>query len=103
MKIPWDRANQKIDMALTLLTADGQPVAVQTPSGPVQIAARAEVEAGRPAGLAHGSPLDGSFALNVQPLPLQPGRYQWRLEIAEGILTESFEVKGSASGAASPT
>ena len=26
MKIPWDRANQKIPMALRLLDADGKPV-----------------------------------------------------------------------------
>jgi hypothetical protein len=95
MKIPWDRANQKIDVSLTLLTADGEQVAVQTPGGSVPVAARGEVEAGRPPGLAHGSPLDASFALNVQPLPLRPGRYQWRLQVAEGLLTESFEVKSA--------
>jgi hypothetical protein len=98
MKIPWDRANQKIKVSLTLLAADGEQVAVQTPGGPVPIATHAEVEAGRPPGLTPGSPLDGSFALNVQPLPLPPGRYEWRLQIAEGILTESFEVKGGLAG-----
>jgi Family of unknown function (DUF6941) len=93
MKIPWDRADQKIEVSLALLTADGEEVVVQSPTGPVPIAAHAEVEAGRPPGLAPGGPMDASFALNVQPLPLSPGRYQWRLQVAGGVLTESFEVR----------
>jgi len=93
MKIPWDRADQKIEVSLALLTADGEEVVVQSPTGPVPIAAHAEVQARRPPGLAPGSPLDASFALNVQPLPLPPGRYHWRLQVAGGMLTESFEVR----------
>jgi hypothetical protein len=42
-----------------------------------------DIEVGRPPGIPHGSMLDTSFVLNLPPLPLPPGRYEWRLEIAE--------------------
>lgn len=83
IKVPWDRANQKIKMRFSLLDSDGQPVLVQTPVGPQGISSEGEIEVGRPAGLAHGSPIDASFALNVSPIPLQPGRYEWRMDLGE--------------------
>lgn len=81
VKVPWDRANQKIKMAFSLLDADGSPVVLPTPLGPKTLGSEAEMEVGRPAGLPHGSSIDASFALNVGSLPLQPGRYEWRLLI----------------------
>jgi len=38
-------------------------------------------EVGRPAGLKPGTPLDFPVAVNSGPLPLEPGRYEWRLTI----------------------
>ena len=94
MKIPWDRANQKIPMALRLLDADGGPVKLSGPTGEVQpIENRAELEVGRPPGLAHGSPIDASLALNVAPMPLPPGRYEWRLELGDQTFSASFQVR----------
>ena len=49
IKIPWDRANQKLHFALRLLDPDGKQVT--------------------------------------------PGRYEWRLELAEQTLVESFTVR----------
>jgi hypothetical protein len=72
IKIPWDRANEKLPLALELLTADGQPVTLPGPAGPQRVGASAELEVGRPPGVAHGSMLDASFALNVSPMPLAP-------------------------------
>ncbi len=34
-----------------------------------------------PAGLKPGTPLDFPVAVNSGPLPLEPGRYEWRLTI----------------------
>lgn len=92
IKVPWDRANEKLPLKLELLTEDGQQVTVQGPAGPQGIAAEAELEVGRPPGIAHGAMLDASFSLNISPMPLPPGRYQWRADIAGTIATESFQV-----------
>jgi hypothetical protein len=50
------------------------------------------VEVGRPAGIAPGSLLDASFVMNVPPLALSPGRYEWRLEIGETSYSAPFTV-----------
>ena len=94
MKIPWDRANQKLPMKLRLLDSDGKPVMFETPQGKAPVLQEAQIEVGRPPGVAAGSPLDASFALNVPSLPLTPGRYEWRLEIAEETRTAPFQVRG---------
>lgn len=94
IKIPWDRANQKLTLTLQLLTADGQPVVLPGATATETVGATAELEVGRPAGIAHGSMLDASFALNVSRMPLAPGRYQWRADIAGTVQTESFQVMG---------
>ena len=49
---------------------DGQPVAFG-----------GDFEVGRPPGLKPGTPLDFPVAMNSTPLPLEPGRYEWRLTI----------------------
>ena len=92
-KIPWDRANQRIPLLLMLLDSDGNQVAMPGPKGPDPVLAEGEVEVGRPPGVRHGVPLDASFALNVGPMPLEPGRYEWRLTLAEGTWSEAFEVR----------
>jgi hypothetical protein len=93
MKIPWDRANQRLPMALRLLDTDGKPVSLEGPDGVQVIESRGEVEVGRPPGLEHGSPIDASFALNVQSMPLKPGRYEWRLELADQFFAAAFQVR----------
>ena len=90
LRIPWDRANQQIDVSAVLVDADGQPIVLGEPQQ--QIRQDAKVEVGRPPGVAAGSLLPASFAVTVPPLPLQPGRYQWRVKIAETEFTASFQV-----------
>ena len=93
LKIPWDRTNQKITLTLRLLDADGQPVTMPGPEGdPVRIGQDFEFEVGRPPGVAPGSMLDAAFALSVPSMPLQPGRYEWRLDISDQTASESFTV-----------
>ncbi len=94
IKVPWDRANQKLHMTLQMLDSDGQPVSIAGPAGEVHaIRNEADLEVGRPAGVLPGSPIDASLALTVPPLPLAPGRYEWRLDIAEEVVTASFQVR----------
>lgn len=46
---------------------------------PLQI--QGEFEVGRPPGVPEGSAIDHALAVNMQSLPLEPGRYEWRLKI----------------------
>jgi len=70
MKLPSDLANQRIALRLTLIDEDGHQVLVG--DQPVEVTSELTVD--RPAGLPTAGDLDASFALNVQPLPLRPGR-----------------------------
>lgn len=90
VKIPWDRANEKIRMRLHLLDPDGKAVHEQDQDKPIEVTA--ELEAGRPPGVAKGSPLSSGLAVNVAPMNLTPGRYEWRLEIGETQYAEPFQV-----------
>src|SRR5438045_5628836 len=58
LKIPWDRANQKLPMVLELRDADGKPVELDTQAGVARIVTKADIEVGRPPGVAAGSMLD---------------------------------------------
>jgi uncharacterized protein DUF6941 len=78
-QIPWDRTNQKHAFRLELLDADGQPVT--TPDGSEVIRIDGEFEAGRPAGLRPGTPVDAPLVVPFGPLFLDSGRYELRLTI----------------------
>lgn len=88
-----NRANQKIKFGLELRQADGQLVEVPIDQGGVPAQFTGQLEVGRPPGVAPGSMLDHSFALNVPPLPLPAGRYQWHATIAEETRAASVTVR----------
>lgn len=92
IKIPWDRANEKLPILVELRGADGNPVVLPGPAGAQPLRAEAEIEVGRPPGVQAGVSLEASFALNFPPLPLPPGRYQWWVDVAGDVETESFAV-----------
>jgi len=83
LHVGWDETNTQHHLTLRLLTTDGQDaVEVPTPFGPQPLQVEMDFEVGRPAGLAAGSTIDHGVAINVGAgLPLQPGRYEWRLQI----------------------
>jgi len=88
--IPWVLANEPLDLVIRLLDANNQPVTIAGQPGPLEV--RGRVEAGRPPGLARGTPLDSSFAINLV-LPLVPGIYVWETSIVGHITdTTRFEV-----------
>jgi hypothetical protein len=96
IKVPWDRANQKMKGSLGLLDADGQLVKVPVVDGtPVAVQHQIEFEVGRPPGLAHGSMIDAAMALNIGPLPLEPGRFEWRLDLGDQTVSTSFTVRAA--------
>ncbi|WP_422737053.1 DUF6941 family protein [Micromonospora sp. WMMD729] len=95
IKVPWDRANQQLPLKLQLLEQDGKAVKVNIGVSEVPIGTEANIEVGRPAGLAPGTMLDASFALNVPSLPLPPGRYEWRMSFAGKDFVASFTVRST--------
>lgn len=93
MRIPWDRSNTPLPVGIQLFDGDGRPVEIRTPDGAFPITGQGTVEAGRPAGVPAGVMLDASFVLNVGPLPLVAGRYEWRLRFAELEEAAPFTVR----------
>ncbi|WP_373872488.1 hypothetical protein [Planobispora siamensis] len=92
--IPWDRANIRIPLKLELCDDDGRPVEIEAADGnAAKLFHQGGIEVGRPAGLAPGTMLDAAFSLSIPPLPLKPGRYQWRFEISDQIVTRSFTAR----------
>ena len=92
IEVPWDEANRRHRLELVLLSADGQPVMVPTPTGDRPVQLGAEFEVGRPAGLKPGTPLGVALAINIGALPLPPdGRYVWRCSI-DGRSEESWQL-----------
>lgn len=92
--VPWDQANTAHRLRIVLLDADGHDVTVETPVGTAPVEIITNFEVGRPPGLAHGTPIDVPLAFNVGPLPLQPGRYQWRASV-DGEEHEEWRVEFS--------
>lgn len=82
LKVGWDETNAPHHLTLDLLTADGaHAVDMPTPFGPQPLQVEMDFEVGRPPGLVRVSTIDHAAAINVGSLPLQPGRYEWRLRI----------------------
>ena len=86
-QIPWDQTNEKHRFRLELLDADGQGVAA--PDGGT-IRAEGEFEAGRPAGLRPGTPVDAPIVVPFGPLVLDDGRYEIRLTIDDETKEDWF-------------
>ena len=76
--VPWDQGNVRHEWKLELLDEDGMPVLHN--DRPVIVGG--EFEAGRPPGLAPGTPLTVPMAINFSALPARSGAaYTWRLAI----------------------
>lgn len=85
IQVPWDQSNTPHTFQVELLDADGEPVVLETDEvdepDDQPVAFGGDFEVGRPPGLKPGTPLDFPVAMNSTPLPLEPGRYEWRLTI----------------------
>jgi hypothetical protein len=87
--VPWDQTNRKHDLALELLTSDGQPVEV----GGRLLKMEGEFELGRPAGVKPGSSFNAPFVWNFNGLVLELGSYEWKLAIdGEPVASRPFVV-----------
>lgn len=96
IKVPWDRTNQEFQVKLQLVDPNGKPIQIVGPNQvPAPVGVEADMEADRPPGVPHGVPITAALALSLGPMPLQPGRYDWRLMIAdETVVSEGFTVLG---------
>jgi hypothetical protein len=90
LKIPWNRANQKLPLVLELRDADGRPV---SPGHGEPLRIPADVEVGRPPGVEPGSMLDAAYTFAFGPLPIPPGRYEWRLTFAGQVFSVFFAAR----------
>lgn len=81
IQVPWDQANTVHRFSVELLDADGAAVVAESEDGEEVVAFGGEFEVGRPPGIKPGTPLDFPVAVNATPMPLEPGRYEWRLTI----------------------
>ena len=97
-QIPWDQTNTKHQFRLELLDADGRGVRAQDAE---TIRAEGEFEAGRPAGLRPGTPVDAPLVVPFGPLVLDEGRYEIRLTI-DGETKEDWFVAFTVRNAAAP-
>jgi hypothetical protein len=98
IQVPWDQANAPHSFKVELLDADGLPVVLDAPEEEEQaVAFGGDFEVGRPPGLKPGTPLDFPLAMNSTPLPLEPGRYEWRLTI-DGEARENWNLAFTVRG-----
>ena len=82
IEVPWEEANRRHRLQLRLLDSDERPVRLATAEGERAVEIDLEFEAGRPAGLAPGTPLDVTTVVNINQLSLPPGgRFFWRCAI----------------------
>jgi len=82
IEVDWHEADRPHHWELFLEDADGRPVLVDTPEGAQPVEVRGEFAVEKPAGIPEGAPIDVALAVNLGPIPLEPGaRYSWRLVI----------------------
>jgi Family of unknown function (DUF6941) len=87
--VPWDQTNRKYELALELLTEDGERVAMEDET----IAVTGEFELGRPPGIKPGSSLNAPFVWTFAGLVLESGGYEWKVSIdGEPVASRAFAV-----------
>jgi hypothetical protein len=89
IEVPWSETNRPHRWEARLENEDGGIVTVQAAEGPTRMTIDGEFEVGRPPGMVEGTPIDLPLAVNIGPIPLEPGRYVWRLAI-DGETTEDW-------------
>ena len=98
LDIDWDETNKQHKLKCQLLTTDGELVMVPGPQGPQPILFEAAAEAGRLPGSIHGTSVRMPLTLNIPGgIPLEPGIYEWRVEVdgfEHATTVEAFIVVG---------
>lgn len=80
--VDWHETDMDHHLELHLEDADGRLVMIDTTEGQHPLEVRTDFHVARPATVPEGTPADVPLAINLGPLPLEPGsRYIWRLTI----------------------
>lgn len=74
--VPWHRSDMPLNWQLTLIDEDGRPAPGEAP-----LALSGEITVPRADMLPAGSSTDLPMVFQFPPLPLRPGRYEWRFDI----------------------
>jgi hypothetical protein len=81
LRVPRKQAGAH-DLRFELLDYDGNLVSVGPPVGPGEMVIEGQITVGGLTDPSLKTPLLGTFAVNLPPFPLEPGReYQWRLHV----------------------
>lgn len=82
IEVDWNETNIEHTLKFALMDADNRPVMIPTPTGEQPTEIEAKFNVGRPPEAKRGSSFNVPLAMNIGPLPLQPGRvYVWRCSI----------------------
>ncbi|MDT5224457.1 MAG: hypothetical protein QOG19_1864 [Mycobacterium sp.] len=104
LDIDWDETNKQHKLTCRLLNTDGQLVTVPGPQGPQRILFEAAAEAGRLPGAIHGTAVRMPLTLNIPGgIPLEPGIYEWRVEVDGFERATAIEAFIVSAGALPPT
>ena len=81
--VPWNRTDTRLSVGFELVDDDGVPVEVPDErGGSTPVVINLTVEVGRAPGAPEGMIQNTPFAINLSPLPFQPGRtYEWRCSV----------------------
>ena len=102
VEVPWSPADQKHNLKLELLDSNQRPVSVPMEGGPQPVVVGGDFVAGHSPDLVEGTSLDVPFAINLPPLPLEPGqKYFWKLTI-DGKTDDDWKVAFSMRAAPQP-
>ncbi len=102
VEVPWSPADQKHNLKLELLDSNQRPVNVPMEGGLQPVVVGGDFVAGHSPDLVEGTALDVPFAINLPPLPLEPGqKYFWKLTI-DGKTNDDWKVAFSMRAAPQP-
>ena len=79
IEVPWSLAEDTHTLRIELLDEDGQVVLGDEDKPLITI--EGTFHTGLPEGVKPGTPIDTVVAFPIPPLPLELGRYEWRLTI----------------------
>ncbi len=73
--VPWDQTNKQIAMEAKLMSADGEPVAINGQT----VEAQGQFEVGRPPGIKPGTDMNAPLAIPFNGVALPAGGYRWEI------------------------
>lgn len=102
IEVPWDETSRHRVLELDIVDVDGQPLQVPTPTGDQRFVLRLDFDVGRPPGAQPGRSFMVPVAINLQPLPFQPGRGYVVRALLDGQIADETAIQVRSGAAALP-